>query len=205
MKLGARRWWMAAAVALSIGAACPETARAQSPGEIQIARQTAQEGLSAYKAGEYDKAVRLFEQARAIYPSAQILRMHGYSLLALRQWEKAADAMEASLTSTLGPLSDEDKTDVKEQLSKANAHLAMVTIKTTAGDAEVIIDGGDPIPLPLSKPLRLVAGKYKLTLKTPDHPEVLREVDIPGGAPIEIDMDPPKADEPEAPAPAPVV
>src|SRR5262245_35996417 len=79
-------------------------AQTPSPQEIALARQTALEGLTAYRAGQFDKALALFEQARAVYPSAQVLRMEGYSLLALEKWIKAAESMEASLVSEIGPL-----------------------------------------------------------------------------------------------------
>src|SRR5689334_3023951 len=106
----------AAALALSA------PARAQSPDEIKIARQMAGEGFGAYKSGQFEKALTLFEQARAVYPSGQILRMLGYSHLALEHWEKAVEALEASLTTTTGPLSEADRKDVQGQLDKALAH-----------------------------------------------------------------------------------
>jgi len=115
------------ALALALGAAAqvsaPLRAHAQPPSEqpispqqIQLARQAAAEGLAAYRASEFEKALNLFEQAKVLYPSAQIIRMLGYSLLALERWEPAAEAMEASLESKIGPLSEEDRADVKEQL-----------------------------------------------------------------------------------------
>src|SRR5439155_3463218 len=61
----ARSLAFALSVSLSLSlalplAVAPSTALAQSPAEIQIARQTAGEGLTAYKAADYTKAVSLF-------------------------------------------------------------------------------------------------------------------------------------------------
>ena len=80
-----RRALVAALGALAISAAVlPEpTARAQTTDEINQARTLAKDGFAAYKASDFKKALALFEQARKLYPSAQILRLNGYSLLAL--------------------------------------------------------------------------------------------------------------------------
>src|SRR4051812_30927760 len=101
-------------------------ARAQSPEEIKIARQTAVEGFAAYQANEFDKALGLFKQARAIYPSAQVLRMVGYSELALKSWNNALEALEASLDAKIAPLSKDDRKDVQENITAALSHLAAI-------------------------------------------------------------------------------
>src|SRR5271169_1518059 len=89
----------ALAGALALAAAAP--ALAQSPAEINLAKQTAGEGLAAYNANEFDKALNLFNQARKIYPSSQILRMIGYSELALDHWLKTLEALDAALESKI--------------------------------------------------------------------------------------------------------
>src|SRR4051812_19620806 len=89
------------AALLSIGS-ISGPAFAQSPDEIKIARQTAGDALAAYKTGDFQKALGLFEQAKALYPSAQILRMLGYSHLAMEHWEKTVDALEAALKAPIG-------------------------------------------------------------------------------------------------------
>jgi hypothetical protein len=194
---------------LCLAALCPiGAAQAQAPQEIALARETARDGLQAYRAGEYDKALSLFQQARALYPSAQILRMTGYTLLALSKWESAAEAMEASLASSIGPLSEADRKDVQDQLAKAMAHLGVIRATTALADAQLTVDGGEPLPMPLSQPLRLPVGKHTLTLSSPGHPEITREIEIAGGEDIAVALDPPappKA-EPAPPkkAPAPV-
>ena len=88
---------------------------AQSPAEVNLAKQTAGDGLTAYNAGEFDKALGLFNQAKKIYPSGQILRMIGYSELALEHWGKALDALEVALNAKITPLSKDDRKDVQDQ------------------------------------------------------------------------------------------
>src|SRR6187431_821276 len=137
-----RRAALFAGLGLVATLALATPARAQSPEEIKIARQMAGEGFTAYKAGEFDKALDLFSQAKALYPSAQILRMAGYSELALERWEKAAASLEAALVSTVSPLADADKKDVEEQLAKALNHLGTVAVSSRVPDTTLKVDDG---------------------------------------------------------------
>jgi hypothetical protein len=181
----------AALFALAVlGPAGPALAQTPSPQEIALARQTALEGLTAYRAGQFDKALALFEQARAVYPSAQVLRMEGYSLLALEKWIKAADAMDAALVSEIGPLSPEDKADVEQQLAKAMAHLVLVNISSTVPGAKLIVDDNDPVALPLNKPLRMIDGFHSFIVTAPDHDDVKEELTLEGGKTFEKVMNP---------------
>lgn len=181
----------------------PAAARTASPQEIALARQTALEGLSAYRAGQFDKALSLFEQARAVYPSAQVLRMEGYSLLALERWEKAAESMEASLTSQIGPLDESDRADVKQQLEKALAHLGTVLVTSSVKGATLEVDDGEPRPLPLEKPVRLLEGKHWFKVRAVDHEDAEEEITVEGGKAIERTIDPKAKEKPKKEAPPP--
>lgn len=178
-------------------------ALAQSPEEIKVARQTAGDGLLAYRAGQFDKALMLFEQARAVYPSAQILRMVGYTELALDHWEKSLAALETSLKSTVGTLPESDRKDVQEQLNKVLTHFGTIHIRSSVADATVSVDGGPALPLPLDKPVRLLEGKHAFTVTAPDHIDATQELTVEGGKRIELPIEPQKKPEPPPPPPPP--
>jgi hypothetical protein len=197
---------VALSAALSPGEASAQTAApptTASPQEIALARQTAGEGLGAYRAGDFAKALSLFQQAKAVYPSAQVLRMEGYSLLALERWEEAAAAMEAALESQVGPLPADDRKDVGEQLAKATAHLATLNVASTVPGAMVSIDGREAVPLPLNRPVRLLEGKHKIVVSAPEHDDVMEELTLEGGKAVDRTLDPAptKKDEPPPPPP----
>lgn len=183
----------------------PSPAFAQTADEINQARSSAKDGLAAYKTGDFKKALILFDSARKLYPSAQILRMTGYSYLALEEWEKAADLMDQSVTSTVGPLDADDKKDVADQLAKAMAHLGLVAVTSTVAGAELVVDRRAPVPLPLDKPVRLLAGKHTFTVRAPEHTDVTQEVDVePDGKTVDVKLSPvPIPKKVEAPPPPP--
>lgn len=183
-----RRALFAAFASGALSLASP--ALAQSPEEIKLARQTAGEGLQAYNANEYDKALGLFTQARAVYPSAQIIRMIGYSELALEHWDKALVALEEALEAKISPLGKDDRKEVQENIQKALSHLGTITVTSKVPGAKLAVDKGDPRALPLDKPLRLVEGPHKLTVSAPDHLDAIKEIKVEGGKPLEIALDP---------------
>lgn len=186
-------------------ASAPAPSLAQSPEEIKIARQTAGEGLQAYNAGEFDKALGLFTQARAVYPSAQIIRMLGYSELALEHWDKALAALEASLESKISPLGKDDRKEVNENIAKALSHIGTVTVTSKVAGAKLTVDGGEPRALPLDKPLRLNEGTHKLVVSAPEHLDAKSDLKVEGGKPAEIALEPPEKPKPKPPPPPPPV
>lgn len=191
-----------AAAALALAA----PAQAQTTDEIKAARQTAGEGLAAYNASEFEKALALFEEARAVYPSAQVLRMVGYSELALERWVRAIEAMEASMASTIAPLSKADRKDVQDQIAKAMAHVGTAKVTTKVASAKLSVDGGEPRALPLDKPLRLGEGRHKLVVSAPEHLDATVELKVEAGKPSEVAIEPklkPKPKPVERPPPPP--
>jgi tetratricopeptide (TPR) repeat protein len=192
---------LACLAAAAISSATP--AMAQTPAEIKLAKQTAGEGLNAYNAGEFDKALGLFAQARAVYPSAQIIRMVGYSELALEHWDKALEALEAALDAKVGALDKGDRKDVEENVAKALTHIGIVTVTSKVPGAKLTVDGKDPRPLPLDKPLRLLEGPHKLLAPAPEHLDAAQDLKVEGGKPVTVALEPPAKPKPPPPPPPP--
>lgn len=205
--------WYAASLLLPLAFALqPVPALAQgepdapSQQDVAAAKQKAGDGLTAYRANEFEKALALFQQAKVVYPSAQVLRLEGYCHLALEHWLEAAVSMDAALESQLGPLPPEDRKDVEQQLEKAMLHVGMLSISSTVPGAKLSVDGQEPTVLPMNKPLKLLIGKHKVTVSAPDHDDISEEVTIEPKATVEKTLDPTvkkKEEVKEAPPPPP--
>jgi len=165
-------------------------ARAQSPADIKAGRQAATDGLTAYNAGEYDKALALFTKAKQLYPSAQVLRMVGYTELALEHWLKALEALEGALDDKITPLAKEDRKDVEDNMAKAMAHIGTLSVTSKVPGAKVSIDGGDPRPLPLDKPIQLVEGWHKVLVTAPNRVDASGDVKVDPGKQADLPLDP---------------
>jgi hypothetical protein len=178
-------------------------ALAQSPSEVNLAKQTAGEGLAAYNAGEFDKALGLFNQAKKIYPSAQILRMIGYSELALEHWLKALESLEGALDAKITPLAKEDRKDVEDQIAKAMAHIGTVTVSCKVAGAKLSVDGAEPQPCQPEKPLRLLEGQHKLLATATERIDAPRDLKVEGGKTVEVTLEPAEKPKPLPPPPPP--
>jgi tetratricopeptide (TPR) repeat protein len=195
----ARLRFVLAAAALALAS----PAYAQSPEDIKSARQMAQEGLAAYQASNFDKAQELFTRARTLYPSAQVIRMLGYSELGLEHWVAAADTLEAALDAKVSPLSKDDKKDVQDQLGKALSHIGTLSVSSKVAGAKVSVDDGDPRALPLDKPIRIAEGTHKLVVTAPGRLDASDDVKVEAGKLTESALDPAEKPKPKPPPPLP--
>jgi hypothetical protein len=188
--------------ALALALACfPCAALAQSPEEITMAKQTAREGLTAYQQRNFERALQLFEQAQAIYPSGNIVRMYGYSLLALERWGPALEQLERCLEVTVGPLSEADRAEVQANIQKARTHFHFLSVSSTVDGAVLLIDGGESIPLPLAKPIRLDPGKHALIVRAKGYSDAVADDDFEAGGETTLTLDPKKREAPKPPPP----
>jgi len=140
-------------------------------------KELAVQGLKAYQGGDYQEALELFEEARTLYPTGQVLRMYGYTLLGLKRWVPAAEALEEALSTKLKPLPDDVRPEVQQNLDKALSHLGTVTIETNVQGATVIIDTGEEELLPVED-RRLLEGSHSLVGKAEGRKELVVEVDV---------------------------
>jgi len=130
-------------------------------------RELAVEAMGHYGEGEFTEALELFGKAEEVYPTGQVLRMKGYSLMALEKWMEAAETIEAAIAATYKPLLPRDAEDAEDQLQKVLSHLSVVKMSTQAADASVSVDGDEPRSLPAE--MRLVPGVHRFVVEAPGH------------------------------------
>jgi hypothetical protein len=174
----------------------PGRARAQDEEEVsedeEKGRELAREAMSHYKDAAYEQALELFNQARAIYPAAQVLRMTGYTLMALERWLEAADMLEQALASNFKPLLPKDAEDTQDNLANVLTHLAQVEVVSSVAGATVSIDGGDEHALPHKE--RLSPGPHRFEVRAPEHESVEKEIDLEAGQKEQLTLDPTRGD-----------
>ena len=163
-------------------------------------RELAGEAMGHYNEGEFEAALESFRKAEAVYPAAQVLRMKGYTLMALENWLEAADAIEAALKTDYKPLVPRDAEHAEDQLKKVLEHLAVVEMRSNAPRATVAVDGQSPVDLPAT--IRLLPGEHRFVVEAPDHETLEQQKDLAVGEhDLGFDM---KTLDPDAPQPEPV-
>lgn len=130
-------------------------------------RELAVEAMGHYGESEFDQALELFSEAEKVYPTGQVLRMKGYSLMALERWLEAADTIEKAIASEYKPLLPRDAEDAEDQLQKVLSHLSVVKMSTAVSDASVSVDGDEARSLPAQ--VRLLPGVHRFVVEAPGH------------------------------------
>ncbi|MBW2527451.1 MAG: PEGA domain-containing protein [Deltaproteobacteria bacterium] len=172
-----------------------------TPEQEAEGKQLARDAFEAYKQSNYLTALEMFEKARGVYPTGQVLRMTGYTLVALERWVEAAETLEAALATEYKPLDEDVRAEVQEHVDKALSHVCITAISSEVQGATVSIDGGDPIELPTE--VRLLEGTHTFVGSAEGHNDDERTANLPGGERFEIDLRPVLQESVEAPPPPP--
>jgi hypothetical protein len=173
------------------------SAAAQPLDEAQ-GKEFAREAMGHYKDNEYEDALVKFKQARALYPAGQVLRMTGYTLIALEKWVGAAEVLTEALAAELKPLLPRDAEHAQDQLALALEHVAKIELSSSVDGAKGAVDDGDEKRLPLT--VFLEPGGHRFIITAPGHAPVEREQDVSAGQQARIELDP-TALTPEEPEP----
>jgi len=189
-----RRYFRCLCVAtliLGAGLGTPSRAVAEEPAEPSRDRgkELALKGLEAYKNGKYEEARAAFAEARGLYPAGQVLRMLGYSLVALERWAEAADALEAALHAELKPLPEADRVEAQTTLDKALSHLGTLTIVSNVPGATVAIDTASAEPLPV-RDRRMAVGSHHVVVRATEREPIDQQVVLKGGQAQSLELDP---------------
>ncbi|MBM4374935.1 MAG: hypothetical protein FJ095_07605 [Deltaproteobacteria bacterium] len=174
------------AVALVLGST--ELALAQPLDKNQMkGRDFATTALELYQKEQYADALLKFTDAEKLYPTAQVLRMQGYTLIALKRYVEAIEVLERALKTDFKPLLPVDAEDTEDQLKEALKRVASLTIRSSIAKATVRVDEGDPRPLPQT--LRLPTGAHHFVVEAPNHDPVDLSRDIQAGTSV-LQLDP---------------
>lgn len=199
--------WLALLVAavLTLGMLSVATPAFAEPTEEEEAkgRDLAKQAMGHYKEAEYEEANGLFEQARANYPAGQVLRMSGYTLMALEKWLDAAEMLERALKTDYKPLLPRDAEDAQDNLKEVMKHIAVVEVISGVGGTQLRIDDGDKVALPHKQ--RLLPGTYALKVTKEGHKAAKKEITVEGGESVQYKLSPtPRTAEPDPVEPDPV-
>lgn len=193
------RWiWIVAALFCALTVVGPAAAQ---PVDEAKGKELASEAMDYYKNGEFADALELFKQARAIYPTAQVLRMTGYTLIALQRWVDAIAVLEEALKADYKPLLPRDAEHAQDNLNEALTHVARVEIVSPVAGAKVIVDGGDPLPLPHR--VTLEPGSHSFVVTADEHDPAEEERDLEAGSNITLELEPRRLEVGETPKPLP--
>ncbi len=157
--------------------------------------------MAHYKESEFEEANGFFEQARELYPAGQVLRMSGYTLMALEKWLDAAEMLELALATKYKPLLPRDTEHVQDNLKEVMKHLVVIEVISGVHGAKLSIDDGDEVSLPHKQ--RVLPGSYALTVTAEEHDAVSKEITVAAGESVQYKLSPTPVDATPEPRPEP--
>jgi hypothetical protein len=129
------------------------------------ARDRLEEGSALYRKGDYQGALRKFEQARALFPSAKIYFNLGQAYSRLGRPAAAVDAFERFLDEA----TDADpapRADAARFVSELEPRIARVRVLVPNG-SEVAVDGRPAGVAPLKRGIPVDPGSHQVTARAP--------------------------------------
>jgi len=169
----------------SSSTAAPSTAAPASvePVDPKLAqyKQLITRALEEFDARNFEEATALLDQAYAVRPTARVLRGLGKVRFEQRQYVRALEAFDGSLTATLDPLTDSMRDEVSELRTRAASYVGEIRIETDPADAVVTLDGRELKP-GFTAPIRLDMGAHSVSATAKGYQAGSRTVDVVGGS-----------------------
>lgn len=150
-----------AAFALLLGLASPRASADESSADgarAQFAR-----GVELADKGEYEAALQAFSDAYATSPNFAVLYNIGQAQVALGRPKEAAATLSRYLREGQDNVPPERRQQVEDQIKLLESFLVELDVTTDPAGATISVDGREVGPTPISEPLRLTAGKHRIS------------------------------------------
>lgn len=187
-------------------------ARAQGgapAGDAQVdeARTRFARGVELYKEGDFRAAIIEFKRAYELAPNFRVLFNLGQAYQEMQDYAAALDAFERYLKDGGAEVPADRATHVKNEVEKLLGRVATLSIAVNVGGATVSVDDVSVGTAPLAGPVRISAGRRKITVSKAGYQSATQHVELAGrdqkSLTFELSATPSAAAPTPAPAPAP--
>lgn len=174
--------WLAALVALSLGAA------ASPPDERTVAqaKELFRSGVALFEAGDVARALDYFRRSRALFPSTQNGVNAAICLDRLGRYDEALELYEEVMTLHRGDLSEQERAAIVPILSALRGKVGTIELSSNVAGT-VFIDGRLRGQLPLGAPLRVTPGKRVLRVAKESYATFEQTVTIAAEGVVRVD------------------
>lgn len=166
--------------------AAPRLAHAQAPEPSAADRSAAQEAyrhaLELFDAGRHAEALVDFKRAYALAPAFRILYNIGLCQAALGDSLAAVEAFSGYLRQGGARIDSPRRAQVDAEIARLSKQLAWLTLEVVEPGAELSVDGAVVGKGPLTRELRLNAGRHGVEVRSIDGTLKTQSVTLGAGA-----------------------
>ena len=166
---------------LALSALAGGRARAERSGPCGAAATHYDRGLDLARQGRFSAALDELRTAYAVCPNFAVLYDIGQTQDRLGRPVEAIAALARYLRDGGDQVPPSRREQVQAQIALLEANLAELSVATDRPGATVYVDGLEFGPLPLSQPVRLVAGTHTVSASTTDGEHVKLQVTVAEG------------------------
>lgn len=155
-----------------------------TPAQMEEARQRYRRALELYDEGtkESSEAALLeLERAYALAPSFRLLYNVGLVSTQLRQYARAYDAFERYLKEGGSDVPSGRREEVRADMARLALRTGLLRIKVDVAGAEVAVDDAVVGTTPIETPVRVNAGRRRVSITASGRPPQQRIVEVAGG------------------------
>ena len=159
--------------------------RAQTPAssgtaQVDEARTRFSRGVELYKEGDYRAAIIEFKRAYQLAPNFRVLFNLGQAHQELQDYAAALGAFERYLKDGGSEVAADRAELVENEIQKLRGRVAMLLVKVNVSGATVSVDDVSVGISPLDGPIRISAGRRKVSVSKSGHQSASQNVELAG-------------------------
>jgi hypothetical protein len=154
---------------------------ASANSELEIQR-----GIELRKQGKDREAIDAFERAYALDPTPRAGAQVALAHQAIGDWLVAEHGLETALGAGDDPWIAQYRPALEQALATAREHLGWLRVLVNVTQGELLLNGALKSALPVSEPLRVVAGTLEMEARASGYTSVRRTVDIEPGVQTDL-------------------
>jgi hypothetical protein len=154
---------------------------------LEKAKDLFRQGVTLLGAGDTERALDLFLRSRAAFPSAKNTTNAAICLDQLGRYDEALELYEEVLTKFASDLDESDRAAIAPAMATLRQKVGSVDVSANVDGASIVIDGRARGTLPLTTPIRVLAGKRLVRVVKSGYVTSEKTVEVKSGETLRID------------------
>lgn len=152
-----------------------------SQGNVEEAKLHYKQGVALFKEGNYKMALAEFLKSDELNPNWKLKLNIGICYFNLNRFVQAQKVLTAYIEEGGDQLDDDKRAQADELLEKIDKLLAQVKVDTNVNGATIYIDDKEVATTPMSKPMVLESGLYKIRIEAEGYKPYVKDISLAGG------------------------